>query len=367
MISVDKSTNILKEKLRNWSFSFLGLATLILITSCNSNEANNSSSFRYEIMGEAQGTTYNIVYYSDNARIQKNQVDSILDEVDLAGSVWVPHSVISQVNKASLSKFVIPTQSNTYFEDNFKLCKEVYVNTNGAFNPTVGALVNAWGFGFKNRENMDSTKVDSLLQTVGFSDLDFNLVKTDTGLIILKSNPLTNLDYNGIAQGYSVDVLGEYFKEKGVSNFMIEVGGELLANGHKPNGDFWKIGIDEPLSENLGRKLKATIKLDGLAVATSGNYRKFYEKDGVRYAHTLNPETGFPVQHSLLSVTVVMSNCGLADAYATSFMVMGMEKAQNLIESKPELGIEAYFIYSNNKSNLTTYYTSGLKKIIKEL
>lgn len=367
MILEVKSTNRCKEKLHNWSFSFLGMILLLSLSSCSEEKHHEFPQFRYQIQGEAQGTTYNIVYFTDNTVIQKSQVDSVLDEIDMAASVWVPNSVISEVNNADAASFTIVSPTNSYFQDNFQLCKEVYNNTNGAFNPTVGALVNAWGFGFKNRENMDSTLVDSLLQTVGFSDEELRLKVTDTAITVYKANPNTNLDYNGIAQGYSVDVLGAYFKTKGVHHFMIEVGGELLANGRKSDGSFWKIGIDKPTNENMERTLAATLKLDNMSVATSGNYRKFYEKEGVRYAHTIDPKTGFPVQHSLLSVTVIMTNCGLADAYATSFMVLGLEKSKNLIVSHPDLGIEAYFIYYDSDNQYQTFMTPGIQDFLSEL
>lgn len=367
MILEAKSINILKEKLLHWGFSFLGLILLLTLNSCEEEHPNHFPQLRYEIHGEAQGTTYNIVYFTDDTMVSKNQIDSVLDEIDLAASVWVHNSLISNFNNSKDSIFVIPSQTNSFFVDNFLMCKEVYANTNGAYNPTVGELVNAWGFGFKNRENMDSVLVDSLLLSVGFSDHQMKLISTDTLISIRKNNPNTQLDYNGIAQGYSVDVLGDYFKSSGIYNYMIEVGGELKANGRKSDGSFWKIGIDEPTGQNMERRLAATIKLDNMAIATSGNYRKFYEKDGVKYAHTIDPVSGFPVQHSLLSVTVVMPNCGLADAYATSFMVMGFEEAKQMIESNPDLGIDAYFIYTDSHGNYQTFLTSGLKRNLTEI
>ena len=369
MILEARSKYILKEKLHNWSFSFLSLFVItisILLSSCM-NESENLPQNKYALSGEAQGTTYNIVYYTEEATINKVSIDSLLDEIDLAASVWVDESIISQVNFMADTLFDLSGQSNTYFSDNFKLSKEVYENTNGAYNPTVGGLVNAWGFGFKNKANMDSIIVDSLLKGVGFSDQQMAIWSIDSSLLVFKKNPKTQLDYNGIAQGYSVDVLADYFIAKGFQNFMIEVGGELKANGRKADGSFWKIGIDKPTDKNLDHKLAATIKLDNMSVATSGNYRKFYEKDGVKYAHTIDPSTGFPVQHSLLSVTVVMPNCGLADAYATSFMVMGYKKAKALIAAKPELGIEAYFIYNDAEGNYQSFITPGLKASLSEL
>ncbi len=368
MISEVNHKNYKKEKLHYWSFSFLMAFVIILFTGCNENDTivKVNSSLRYEIEGEAQGTTYHIVYFTDSLTVGKTAIDSILDEIDLAASMWVETSIISRVNKSSELAFEINDDQFGYFIDNFKLSKEVYHNTDGAYNPTVGELVNAWGFGFKNREKMDSILVDSLLQSVGFEDNQM-WVSIDTGLIMNKTNAATNLDFNGIAQGYSVDVLAKYFLGLGLPNYMIEVGGELTAHGSKSDGSLWKIGIDKPVDHNNARDLAATIKLNNVAVATSGNYRKYYEEAGMRYAHTINPKTGFPVQHSLLSATVVMANCGLADAYATAFMVMGFEKAKLLMENKPELGIQAYLIYSDENGEMQTYFSSGLKNMLVEL
>ena len=367
MISEVNHNNNTKRKLQFWGFSFLMVFGFVL-SGCedDTKQARGNTMLRYEIEGEAQGTTYHIVYFTDSLIVAKAAIDSILDDVDNAASIWVESSVISRVNKSTKLKTEIIDDQFGYFTDNFNLSKEVYHNTNGAYNPTVGQLVNAWGFGFKNREKMDSTLVDSLLQSVGFDD-DQMWVSTDSGLVMTKTNPATNLDFNGIAQGYSVDVLANYFLGLGLPNYMIEVGGELVANGVKSDGALWKIGIDKPIDQNNARDLAATIELHNVAVATSGNYRKYYEEDGMRYAHTLNPKTGFPVQHSLLSATLIMKNCGLADAYATSFMVMGFEKAKELIEGHPELGIEAYLIYSDENGDMKTYYSPGLKDMLVEL
>jgi thiamine biosynthesis lipoprotein len=367
MISVGNTNQINKRKLHNWSFSFLGTIAILFLSSCSeaSKKKVVNHNLRYEIKGEAQGTTYSILYYSDHT-IPKTNIDSILDVIDLAASIWVDSSVISQMNRSQDSLIIIDDATG-YFVDNFNLSKEVYQNTNGAYNPTVGMLVNAWGFGFKNKEKMDSIKVDSLLQSVGFNDDQMWMHIDNDQIWMHKTNPNTHLDFNGIAQGYSVDVLADYFLENGISDYMIEVGGELVAHGTKPDGSLWNIGIDIPSDKNMERNLAATVRLDNVAVATSGNYRKFYEVDGVRYAHTLNPKTGFPVQHSLLSATIIMDNCALADAYATAFMVMGFEAAKELVESNPELGINAYFIYSGDQGEMQTYFSAGLENMIKEL
>tara|TARA_R110002050_G_scaffold252628_1_gene390860 strand:+ start:16864 stop:17967 length:1104 start_codon:yes stop_codon:yes gene_type:complete len=367
MISEGNVQNNTKRKLQIWGFSFLMVLGLFL-SGCEdeAHDTNSKAMLRYEIEGEAQGTTYHIVYYTDSLVVAKSAIDSILDDVDFAASIWVKSAVISRVNQSNDSVIEITDDQFGYFEDNFNLCKQVYHTTDGAYNPTVGELANAWGFGFKNREHMDSVRVDSLLQSVGFEDDQMWLTHTKE-LKIHKTNPATNLDFNGIAQGYSIDVLAHYFLSLELPNYMIEVGGELIAHGIKPNGDLWKVGIDKPIDHNSERNLVATLKLNNVAVATSGNYRKYYEENGVRYAHTIDPKTGFPVQHSLLSATLIMENCGLADAYATSFMVMGFEKAKELVENHPELGMEAYLIYSDENGDMQTYYSPGLKGMIEEL
>jgi len=368
MISEVNGQHNTKRKLLNWGFSFFVLVAILSFSSCTDEKSKVSvnPTLRYEIDGEAQGTTYHIVYFTDSVTVSKTVIDSILDDVDDAASIWVKSSVISSVNQSQDSVMEITDDQFGYFIDNFNLSKEVYHATNGAYNPTVGELVNAWGFGFKNRETMDSTIVDSLLQSVGFDD-DQMWVTKENGLQIHKSNPATNLDFNGIAQGYSVDVLANYFIDLGLPNFIIEVGGELTAHGTKPDGSLWKIGIDKPIDKNVERDLAAILLLDNVGVATSGNYRKYYEEGGMRYAHTLDPSTGFPVQHSLLSATLIMKDCGLADAYATSFMVMGFEKAKELIEKHPELGIEAYLIYSDENGEMKTYFSPGLDDMLEEL
>lgn len=321
---------------------------------------------RYEIIGEAQGSTYSMVYYADSFRITKPAVDSILNVFDLAASTWVPTSVISQVNNDTTGWVSLAGDEFGFFTTNFLLSKSVYEVTQGAFNPTVGKLVNAWGFGFSNKLEMDSAKVDSLLATVGFEDSQMRLDSAHPAKLI-KTNPYTYLDFNAIAQGQSIDVVADYFQGNGVFNYMIEVGGELIAHGTKSDGKLWRIGIDLPVEGNLERKLAATIALNNKALATSGNYRKFYEKDGIKYAHTISPFTGFPVQHSLLSVTLVMDNCAWADALATAFMVMGKDDALAFMNAHPEMEVEGYFIWNNSQGNIQTYITPGLASQLTEI
>lgn len=346
-------------------FGFIAVM-IALFLGCDAPVETTQDLRRYEIVGEAQGSTYSMVYYADSFAITKPAVDSILTDFDLAASTWVPNSVISSVNNDTTGVASLAGDKHGYFQTNFEVSKLIYSLTNGAFNPTVGKLVNAWGFGFSNKLEMDSAKVDSLLNTVGFDDKHMR-IESGKPAQLIKNNPNTYLDFNAIAQGHSIDVMSAYFRQHGVTDYMIEIGGELIAHGTKADGNLWRIGIDLPVEGNLQRQLAATVALDNKALATSGNYRKFYEKDGIKYAHTISPFTGFPVQHSLLSVTLVMDNCAWADAMATAFMVMGKDQALEFIQNHPELNIEGYFIWNNNAGEMETYITNGLASQLKEI
>ncbi len=304
--------------------------------------------------GEAQGTYYAITYYDNLNRNLQPQIDSLLKAFDQSVSTWVPNSIISRINSNDSS-----VEVDSWFKGNFDMSKEVFMNTNGAFDPTVGPLVNAWGFGFTDRLKVDSVVVDSLLPLVGFNKVrivDNRVVKDDIRI---------QLDFNAIAQGYSVDLTGEFLESKGIHNYLVDIGGEVLGSGKKADGESWKVGIEKPKDNaRYGEGLKAIVRLENKALATSGNYRKFYEKDGIRYSHTIDPKTGYPVQHSLLSVSVLADNCATADAWATAFMVIGFENSKKLLNKMK--GLEAYFIYSGRNGELLTYYTKGLQQILVE-
>lgn len=305
-----------------------------------------------KVEGYAQGTTYHVSYISFDGINYQRSIDSLLIEIDNSLSTYQERSIISRFNQSDSTQKV-----DKMFLDVFNDAKTVFEQTEGAFEPTIAPVVNAWGFGFKNLENTDSTFIDSLMQYV-----DFNNVSIKDSLAI-KSNPNIMLDFNAIAQGYSVDVLADFLELRGIENYMVEVGGELRVKGVNLNDTLWRIGIDKPIENNDSRELQAIISLDGKALATSGNYRKFYEKDGVKYSHTINPKTGYPVQHTMLSATVITNTCSLADAYATSFMVMGLEKSKQFLEKHPE--IEVMFIYMNEKNEIETFATQEISKFIE--
>ena len=235
---------------------------------------------------------------------------------------------------------------------------EISCETNGAFDITVAPLANAWGFGFKKGTFPDSIMIDSLLQITGYEK-----VKMDNGKVI-KQDSRTMLSCSAVAKGYSVDVIAQLLDRKGIKNYMVDIGGEVVVKGKNPSKGLWRIGINKPVDDSLAvnQDLQTILEISDLGLATSGNYRNYYYKDGKKYAHTIDPRTGYPVQHSILSSTVIAKDCMTADALATAFMVMGLEEAEAFCKANPE--IDAYFIYSGENGEFNTFYTEGMKKYI---
>jgi len=325
-------------------FSFI----LLLTISCSKQQEP------VKFSGETQGTYYSIIYYDGRQRDFQHEVDSILHDFDISVSLWVPNSIISRINRNEPD-----VKPDKYFIDNFNLSEEVADRTNGAFDLTVGALVRAWGFGFDEKKHENDQIVDSILQFTGYKK-----VHLENGKVV-KDDERTTFDFNAIAQGYSVDVIGNFLYSKGVHNYLVDIGGEVKGKGHKPDGSYWRVGIEKPAQhKDDPRDLKAVIELKNRSVATSGNYRKFYIENGIRYSHTIDPKTGRPVQHSLLSASVMADSTAVADAYATSFMVMGLEKSITFLKDNKDL--EAFFIYSDENGNYQIYVTDGFKSFIRE-
>jgi len=326
--------------------TFFLLLFILLFTSCNQKKFVKFSGF-------AQGTTYSISYYDSEGKNYQSEVDSILKGFDRSVSIYDSTSLISRVNKSDK-----PIKIDKYFSEIFNKAYIVSEQTNGAFDVTVGPLVNAFGFGFKNKVKINKTLIDSLKKLVNYKN-----VKIENEYII-KNNPAICIDFNAIAQGYSVDVISKFLESMEIENYLIEIGGEVFAKGTKDKGKQWNVGIEKPDENSKQRELKATVFLKDKALATSGNYRKFYVENGIKYSHTIDPYTGYPVKHSLLSVSVIAGNCTDADAYATAFMVMGLDKSLIFLKEHKEL--EAYFIYSDIKGNMRTYETEGLKEFLTE-
>ncbi len=307
-----------------------------------------------KIEGYAQGSTYHIAYYDSLNRDFQPDIEKILHDFDASVSTYIPTSIISKIN--SNQKHV---KVDKYFIACFNKAKEVWKNTGGAFDPTVYPLVNAWGFGPNKKTKIEKQKIDSLLQFVGFDLI------TLKGRKIIKKDPRVALDFNAFAQGYSVDVIAEFLNTKGITSYLVEIGGEVYAKGKKPNNTYWKVGIEKPIDNKESENpLKALVKLENMAIATSGNYRRYVIEDGVKYHHHLDPKTGYPTKNNLLSASIFSKECISADANATGILVMGLEKAKEFLTHHKEL--QAYLIYSDDKGNYQVYETDGLKTIITE-
>ena len=309
--------------------------------------------------GMVFGTVYKITYqHSDNL---KKEIEAELKKVDYALSMFNKESVISLINQGEHD--VPDTEQGKMFLEVYDLAMKVSKETNGAFDITVAPLVNAWGFGFKSGEMPTKQQVDSIRQFVGYKKIKCTMHNAQC--TIDKSDPRIMLDCSAIAKGYGCDVVARYLEQQGISNYMVMIGGEVVTKGINPTRLPWRIGVTKPEDDTLGIKQEnqTVLNVTDKAMATSGNYRNFYYKGGKKYAHTIDPATGYPVQHSLLSATVLTKDCATADAYATSFMVMGMERAQQLLERHPEL--MAYFIYTDQKGELAVWFSPSLKDKIE--
>ena len=327
------------------------LLVSVFITSCTGRKAVIEN-----FTGFTQGTTYSIVYDNNiniNPEDLKIQVDQLLHKFDMSLSIYIDSSIISRINR---NEDAVP---DSFFLDVYKRSVQVSEMTGGAFDITVGPLVRAWGFGPDDHKNFTEEKRDSLMKLVGMDKI--SLVNGR----IVKTLPGITLDVNAIAQGYSVDVVCRYFKSLGLRNYLVEIGGEVMAVGTK-GGAPWKIGIDRPEDNNMvpGQSLEAIIKISDKAVSTSGNYRKFYVENGVKYSHEIDPKTGYPAKNRLLSATIVANDCTMADGIATACMVMGHEKSIEFIKSHPEMS--AFLVYSDDSGNFKTWMSDDLKKILTE-
>jgi thiamine biosynthesis lipoprotein len=302
--------------------------------------------------GMVFGTVYNITYECDSDLHQAIKAE--LQKVDNSLSPFNPQSVITAINQ---NKDVVPDEM---FLTVFNKAMEISRETSGAFDITVAPLVNAWGFGFKNGIQPNRHQVDSLCRLIGYEK-----VSLKDGRVV-KQMPDIMLDCSAIAKGFGSDVVAHFLKQKGVKNYMVEIGGEIVTSGVNPQRLPWKIGVTKPTDDTLSVKseIQSILNVTDLAMATSGNYRNFYYKGGKKYAHTIDPKTGYPVQHSLLSATVLAKDCATADAYATSFMVLGVDGAKKVLERHPEL--MAYFIYSDANGQNTVWCSPSLKDKIVE-
>ena len=338
----------MKNKKLIWQLPFLTLlvvGTILIIRQQRSMPYQKSSDFIF-------GTTYHITYQCDSDLTQSIKAELL--KVDASLSPFNKESVITAINE---NKDVSPDEM---FKEVFSLAMDISKETDGAFDITVAPLVNAWGFGFKNGSQPSHHQVDSLLQLVGYKKVSMADGK------VKKQDPRIMLDCSAIAKGYGTDRVARLLRNRGVQNYMVEIGGEVVTSGVNPERLPWKIGVTKPTDDSLntGHELQTILNLTDKAMATSGNYRNFYYKGGKKFAHTIDPKTGYPVQHSILSATVIAKSCAVADAYATSFMVMGLDKARQVLERHPELMV--YFIYSDENGEMAVWFSPSLRDKIAE-
>ena len=323
-----------------------GLLLTFLLTGCRDEKP-------VQLYGQAQGTYYSVQYRDAQRRNLQPQIDSLLAAFDQSASLWVDSSLLRRLN-AGLTDSL---DGVLHFLLAHSLTTLEY--TQGAFDPRVGRLVQAWGFSFRERSEPDSGTLAQLLHAahgeIGFDGHRYRREYDDT-----------ELDFNAIAQGYAADLVAQMLDSYGIHDYLVDIGGEVVAHGDKGHGKAWRVGIERPAESDTSAPVVMTaIALKDASVVTSGSYRKYYERDGARYSHTIDPSTGRPVQHSLLSVSVVEREGWLADAMATAYMVMGLDSARAFIAAHPDgPGTQAVFFIYDDHGSLKTYATPEFENII---
>ena len=308
-------------------------------------------SHKIVLQGLAQGSYYAVSYYDAENRNFQPEIDSIFHAVDMSVNLWVDSSIISKVNRNE------DVTLDSIFLDNFRIAMETARLSDGYFDPTISPIVAAWGFSYKRGDSITPQLIDSLKQLV-----DYRKIRIENGMVV-KENPNMKLDFNAIAQGYTSDLIAAFLESRGIKNYLVDTGGEIMARGSKPNGQPWIVGIEKP-AENWDSEqvVQTRITLRDKGLVTSGSTRKYTERNGRRYSHCIDPKTGYPVEHNVLSATVLAENSVWADALASICMVMGMEKSLPLIESID--GVEAYYIFVDDQNELETFATEGFRELL---
>ncbi|WP_028909137.1 FAD:protein FMN transferase [Prevotella sp. AGR2160] len=337
----------MKKKKLLWQIPFLLfliIGTVVIIREQQTTPYQHNEGFIF-------GTEYHVTYQYDKD-LQKD-IEAQLKEVDNTFSMFNDQSLVSLFNKNGQVK------GNGMFDEVFQLAKTVNTETDGAFDITVAPLVNAWGFGFKHEQMPTAAQVKELKSHIGMEKVALQ------GSLYRRTDPKTMLDFSAIAKGFGSDVVARFLESKGINNFMIEIGGEIVTRGINAERVPWRIGVTKPTDDSLNtnQEIQTILNVTDMAMATSGNYRNFYYKGGKKYAHTIDPHTGYPVQHNILSSTVLAKNCATADAYATSFMVLGLNGAQKVLAKHPELMV--YFIYDDHGKNKVWFSPNMKEKIMR--
>lgn len=345
---------------------FRPIFLLLLLTACQQSKNENNPARSYKkISGQTMGTTYTITCQTPNPSLLKADINTLLEEVNQGVNHYDKSATISLLNEA-VTELVLDTSEADakHFYINLKAAKDIHRSTDGALDPTIMPLVNYWGFGYTEKRaitNVDSIKVSQLLELVDFKNIQLQF--REGQLYVQKKYPAVQLDFSSLAKGYGVDEVGRLLERKGIQNYLVDIGGEVRAKGVNKKGIPWRLGINTPSAEAALTAIETVISVENQSMATSGNYRNFHEVDGVKYAHTINPTTGYPERNTLLSVTVLSKDCMIADGFATAFMTMGLDRAYDIAANT--LAIEAYFLYALEDGSIGNKYTIGMKNLIK--
>lgn len=347
---------------------------VVLVCSCK-NDTQKPQDNYVSLSGLTMGTTYSVSFKASPSLAAKYQkdIDSILVDINQSLSTYIPSSTISQINNDSVGikteillngsysnfiKYALPI--DVHFIVNFEQSDEVFKKSSGFFDPTIMSLVNYWGFGYTDKKaitKIDSQKVSSILKDIGF--LKWSMSKSIDSFQLLK--PIgAQLDFSGIAKGYGVDVIAQYIQDQGIQDFLVEIGGEIFAKGKNRKNKAWSVALNKPKIDAPINQAIAAVNIDGIGLASSGNYRNYYKVDGQYYGHEINPKTGYPEINDLLGVSVIAPNCMLADAYATAFMVIGYQESKSLIERFNDM--EACFFTSGQEGEITQSTSSGFDR-----
>jgi len=309
-----------------------------------------------QIEGKTMGTYYKVTYQGNqNEEELKTELDSILLALNMEVSTYIEDALISKFNQSSTG-ILIDTLEFEHFWKNYRWSENIHFQSHGAFDPTVMPLVNYWGFGYQGTKQVtstDSTTIDSLLVFIGMDNLSIQSGQKNA-IFLQKNKPGVQLDFSAVAKGYGVDLLGIYLEIQGIENYLVDIGGEIRAKGKNSKNQVWTIGISEPLENSPYQSVYSIVELSNQSMATSGNYRNFYEVNGQKYSHTINPFIGFPERQNLLSASVIAPTCAQADAWATAFMVMGLEKSVEMAKKIPD--IETYFIFNDGLDSLKSIH-----------
>lgn len=330
----------------------LYLLLSLLLLSCNDGGSQKDYIYHQE-QGEIFHTGFHIKYAYN--RSLREDIMAELERFDQSLNPFREDAIITKVNRNE------PVETDSFFRNVFHRSQEIALKTGGKFDITVSPLINAWGFGFANMDSVTPEIIDSLKQFVGYDKIAIDAEGT-----ILKSDPRVTLNTSAIAKGYACDVVGDLLERHGIEHYMVEIGGEITARGLNDKGECWRIGVDKPIDDSSGmqHELQTILSLCDMALATSGNYRNYYISDGKKYAHTIDPQSGYPSQTDILGATVIADDCMTADAYATAFMAMGIEQSKQVAATIP--GLHYLFIYETEEGSFATVQSEGFEQFIAD-